>query len=188
MEASMKLVAASLVAALAMAGCGGGGSSPTDTATEDMGSDMSDAADTPVEPTPEVTPEVTPDPTEDPTTEPTTDPTTDTSTGGVVGDPCYSSTDCSDVPGAGRLCMNTIGGVLSFPGGYCSAVCTSSADCGAGAACVDLYGIDNYCLKECSAPADCRTSEGYDCTTLPSVTGGPYCVPPSPDPESTTDY
>ncbi|MBW2260374.1 MAG: hypothetical protein JRG91_00255 [Deltaproteobacteria bacterium] len=184
MNASVKLLVPGLAMALLLAGCGGNGSSPTDTATEDMGTDLSDAADTAVEPTPDVTPEVTPDPAPDSTS----DPAVDTSTGGIVGDSCYSSTDCSEVPGAGRLCMNTIGGILSFPGGYCSAVCTSSADCGAGAACVDLYGINNYCLKECSAPSDCRISEGYDCTTLPSVTGGPYCAPPSPDPESTTDY
>ena len=128
---------------LAAAGCGGDGvSTPSDTTTEDTGgSDLTDTTPTDTTP-PDTTPDTPPDTPPDTTPDTTPDVTPDSTTGGVVGDPCYSSSDCSDVPGAGRLCLNVVGGALSFPGGYCSAVCTSAADCGPGSDCVDLYGID----------------------------------------------
>lgn len=173
------------LALLLVIGCGGGGGpSPSDTGT-DTASDLVDTGvtDTSVTDTSVTDTGVTDTGVPDTDSDPDVDP----GTGGVVGDPCYAETDCAGVPGAGRMCLTSVAGVLSFPGGYCSAVCSSGADCGPGAACVELYGSD-YCLKECTSISECRASEGYDCTTLPGVTGGPYCVPPSPDPESTTDY
>jgi hypothetical protein len=171
---------------LVAGGCGGSDSStPTDTATEDTGPDLTDTIVPDTTPTDTIPADTTPADTTPPDT--IVDTGTDTAGSGCVGDPCYTSTNCTEVPGAGRLCMNTVGGVLSFPGGYCSAVCTSAADCGTGGDCVDLFGIDNYCLKRCSSGTDCRTSEGYECTTLPGGTTT-YCIPPSPDPETTTDY
>jgi hypothetical protein len=103
--------------------------------------------------------------------------------GGVVGDPCYSATQCGGVPGAGVTCLTSIMGYITFPGGYCSAVCTSDADCGPEGACVNLSDLGRYCLKRCTSGADCRTSEGYDCVV---VTGAPgtYCLPPMSSPES----
>jgi len=111
------------------------------------------------------------------------DPGTDPGSGGVVGDACSSITMCTGVPGSGRTCLTSIYGYVTFPSGYCSAICTSSMDCGTGGTCVDFMGYGNYCLKPCTSPYDCRTSEGYSCNSLPSGTGGTYCLPPI----STTD-
>jgi hypothetical protein len=190
MEVSMSLKAQTLVPAMTLVfglGCGGGGGSgPSgDTSTTDTASDLADT----ITPDTGVPDTGVPDTGVPDTGVPDTggDTAVDPGEDGVVGDPCYNETDCMSVPGAGRMCLTSVAGVLSFPGGYCSAVCTSGADCGPGAECVELYGSD-YCLKTCTSVSECRASEGYECTTLPGVTGGPYCVPPSPDPESTTDY
>ena len=118
------------------------------------------------------------DPGTDPGYDPGVDPGTDPGTGGVVGDACYSVTACMGVPGTGRTCLTSIYGYVTFPGGYCSAVCTSSSDCGTGGVCADFMGYGNYCLKSCTSPYDCRNSEGYSCNTLPSGSGGMYCLPP----------
>lgn len=103
---------------------------------------------------------------------------------GNVGDPCYTGTDCMGVPGSGRTCLTDISGFISFPGGYCSADCTSDGDCGTGGECVDFYGYASYCLKVCTSATDCRVSEGYACDRVP---GGPstttYCIPPMAGPD-----
>jgi hypothetical protein len=79
---------------------------------------------------------------------------------------------------------------VPFPGGYCSntteSSCTADADCGAGAGCfhpfegvsqmtidalnglglpfdINAFAKFALCLKTCTAPSDCRTSEGYEC-------------------------
>ncbi len=99
-------------------------------------------------------------------------------TGGIVGDPCASSASCTGVPGSGRMCLTNVFGYLEFPGGYCSATCTSAADCGPGGACVSvLFG--RYCLEACSSWFECRMSEGYSCRSL-FGSGSTYCLPPFP--------
>jgi len=149
----------------------------------DPSSDLTDITDLPVE--------TTDVPVETPTEVPTEVPTeiiAETvddggSTGGVVGDACYSATQCGGVPGAGVTCLTSIMGYITFPGGYCSAVCTSDMDCGTGGACVNLNDLGRYCLKRCTSAGDCRTSESYGCDV---VTGAPgtYCIPPMTSPES----
>ncbi len=113
------------------------------------------------------------------------DPPTDTpdATGGIVGDACYSATQCTGVPGAGRTCLTTLMGYITFPGGYCSATCTSAADCGTGAQCVNLMDLGQYCLKQCTSAAQCRTSASYTCTAV-SGAPGMFCIPPMSTPET----
>jgi len=85
-------------------------------------------------------------------------------------------------------------GYVEFPGGYCSADCTSDADCGDTdeGTCLNLY-IMTMCIKNCTESSECRESEGYTCGELPSMLGieGTFCIPPfeMPDmpPDATTD-
>jgi hypothetical protein len=119
------------------------------------------------------------------TTEVPVDTGPDGTGGGVVGDPCYSASQCGGVPGAGVTCLTSIMGYITFPGGYCSAVCTSAADCGVGAECVNLNDLGRYCLKRCSSPGECRTAEGYGCDVVTGA-AGTFCIPPFSSPES--DY
>lgn len=122
------------------------------------------------------TPADTPPP--DTTTETTPDPTGSA----AVGDPCYADVDCGGVPGSGRTCLDDIAGYATFPGGYCSATCTSGSECGPEGICVSLYGFGNYCLRRCSSLTDCRWFEGYTCSVLGS--GSPtVCIPPLPGPD-----
>ncbi|MBW2260516.1 MAG: hypothetical protein JRG91_00975 [Deltaproteobacteria bacterium] len=158
---------------------------PTNRDATDTGSDLLDVSDMPsdtVEVPPDVPTEVTPDLPADVIPEAVDD---GGSTGGVVGDACYSATQCGGVPGAGVTCLTSIMGYITFPGGYCSAVCTSDMDCGTGGACVNLNDLGRYCLKRCTSAGDCRTSESYTCDV---VTGAPgtYCIPPFTSPEAGT--
>jgi hypothetical protein len=122
------------------------------------------------------------DPAYDPGFDPGHDPGADPGGGGVVGDACYSATQCGGVPSSSRMCLTTVMGYVTFPGGYCSASCTSSMDCGTGGSCVNFMGYGSYCLKNCTTPYDCRVVEGYDCTTISTATGT-YCLPPISGPE-----
>jgi len=99
-------------------------------------------------------------------------------TGGVTGDPCSSVTQCSCVPSGARECLTTAIPYLTFGGGYCSARCSSTAECGMGATCSEVFGGQFYCFKVCSSAAQCRMVEGYVCTTLP-IMGDTrtYCLP-----------
>jgi hypothetical protein len=102
--------------------------------------------------------------------------------GGLTGDPCRRRADCMGVPGSGRMCLTTVFGYITFPGGYCSASCTAGWECGTGGTCADVFGIGNYCLKYCSSLFDCRFWEGYTCTTLSP--GSPtFCLPPLAGPD-----
>lgn len=162
---------------LLVAGCGG---------TVDHYSDNDGATD----PTMDIIPEPVSDPTSDSIPDPTTDPipdptsdwapdtTTDPGTGtGVVGDPCASDGDCGGIPSAEAFCLTSVGGYISFPGGYCSSYCTDDGPCGAGAVCVVMYSY-GICMQPCTSDTECRTAEGYTCNAIPYVTDAPYCVPP----------
>jgi len=96
--------------------------------------------------------------------------------GGIVGDGCSSWYDCTGMPTPGAECWTDIMGFLSFPGGYCSANCSSSWECGTLGECVDLSFI-SLCLRTCDYVEDCRETEGYDCMDMPFVGGGPFCLP-----------
>lgn len=80
--------------------------------------------------------------------------------------------------------LKVISGDVAFPGGYCSASCESSADCGPQAACpvveirAQLQGsplasafanLPAKCLKRCSDDGSCRQAEGYRCARVIDV-------------------
>jgi hypothetical protein len=170
-----------ILAILLLASCGGGSDVTGDTGADpgtDPGTDLSDLvgdpADDPVE-------DPVADPAADPGAETGEDPATDPGAGGVVGDPCTSSSDCSGVPEAPN-CLTVIpmgSRYFEFPGGYCSGDCADSDDCGAGAECVRFFGGMRVCMKSCTADSECRESEGYGCREHP-VDGGTFCMPPRP--------
>lgn len=63
-----------------------------------------------------------------------------------LGARCAGATECPD----GRCVTSG-----DFPGGICTKVCNSSADCPSGWECAsDSSGI---CLQKCSGPADCSS-------------------------------
>jgi hypothetical protein len=79
--------------------------------------------------------------------------------GDVVGGPCSATGGCA----AGSTCLET----TMYPGGTCSIVCTTQADCPNGTICVQESG--GTCLLSCSSAGDCR--DGYAClekSLLPS--------------------
>jgi hypothetical protein len=92
-----------------------------------------------------------------------------------VGQGCIEDRDCSGIPSPERTCLTDLMG-FTFPGGYCSARCTSSEDCGPGATCVDIM-VEQLCFKDCRGDDDCRVDEGYACMEMPYIGGGPYCLP-----------
>lgn len=201
-------------ALLVMAGCGGS-TSPygegDDTSTDLAG----DGADVLPDATPDAIPDPTPDPGADPIhdtiPDPTTDPLVDTGADvlpdpspdltpdgpdpdlpppeGNVGDPCRMDGDCMGVPSDARVCMSDFMGYVTLPGGYCTASCTSDAECGPLGECVSFYGAGEYCLRTCTAPYDCRVGEGYSCSELPGGMGdGTYCLPPFSSDDGPSDY
>jgi hypothetical protein len=97
-----------------------------------------------------------------------------------VGDPCTRTSQCTSVPTSSPVtCLREISyGSEStpFPGGYCSAACGESSDCGSGADCVG-WGPYLWCFKLCDSPDLCRVSEGYTCGILPDSPLARYCIP-----------
>ena len=97
---------------------------------------------------------------------------------GLTGDPCATPSQCNCVPSSSRECLTTLAGYLTFPGGYCSARCTSPTECGSGAHCAEVYTGASYCLKVCTSASQCRMAEGYSCTRIPmSSDTRTYCLP-----------
>jgi len=103
-----------------------------------------------------------------------------------VGDPCSVADACPNGGSGTTVCLTT------SPGGYCAVKdCAQHGhDCpndpglggtpGANSSqCVTL-AIGSYCMRNCSAPADCRT--GYTCASRPDASGHAavsVCVPTS---------
>lgn len=94
---------------------------------------------------------------------------------GATGDGCGGPNDCMLVPTDERQCLTELFSYL-FPGGYCSASCSTSMECGPGASCVDII-MDSLCFRDCFGDSDCRIDEGYTCMEMPFIGGGPYCLP-----------
>jgi len=173
----------------ALAACAGEDNGRQDQIVDQPAEDMT-ADDTLPPDIPDVAPDpdLVPDPIIDPVPDldvidvgpdPIVDPTDDGGcTVGVTGDPCSSATQCNCVPSSARECLTTLSGYVSFPGGYCSARCTSPADCGTGGNCAEITTGTRYCLKVCSSASQCRMAEGYTCTTIPmSSDTRTYCLP-----------
>ncbi len=95
---------------------------------------------------------------------------------GGLGDGCTGDWECGAVPSPMSYCAMDLLGFLSFPGGYCTASCSSDTECGPEGTCVDVW-FDSLCLLDCDFSEDCRLDEGYDCMDLPFFGGGPYCLP-----------
>lgn len=129
----------------------------------------------PVETSTEVDVHGEPDVRIDPIMEPEPEPII----GGTVGEPCRDEGDCAGVPGEGRTCLTHLSGYVYFPGGYCSASCTSSADCGPDSLCTDFFGFGHFCFLTCEEISDCRLHEGYECATVPGLTYELICIPPA---------
>jgi hypothetical protein len=84
-------------------------------------------------------------------------------TPGALGEACRTNSDC----GSGLTCSTAGQG---YPGGFCSAACTTSAGCAATAACTPI-GTQQLCTPSCTADSLCR--QGYGCC----ATLGDVCVP-----------
>jgi len=94
-------------------------------------------------------------------------------TGVPIGKECSGDADCS-----GGVCLSSdtdpfgLGG--GFPGGYCSAACTSR--CAAGAVCVGTSDANRHCMKQCTpgplGAGDCAERQEFTCNAL--QTGG-FC-------------
>lgn len=67
---------------------------------------------------------------------------------GAPGDACTSVTDCTG--GTDGICF------AGDPGGYCSEVCSSNADCPFGSHC----GSNGACFDTCGTDIDCRSQYG----------------------------
>jgi hypothetical protein len=96
-----------------------------------------------------------------------------------TGEACTTPADCAG--GANKSCILTTGNSLTWPGGYCSNTCTTTANdpnnqvnpsCPGNATCVGAGGTSGSCQLLCNA-GECRT--GYSCfNTGPGVS---TCAP-----------
>ena len=177
----MILLRISTVLLLAAAGCHGSVVLDAGSATDGDGSDL---AGDPAGETPSWDIPSEPDAVADPPLD--SEPREDAPAGGAVGDPCNVHSDCDGVPGEGRMCATELLGLCPFPGGYCSAVCTSDSECGVDGACLDVIGLDRYCFRRCARDEDCRLSESHRCDRMLDTESPTVCMPPSgcmPTPE-----
>ena len=79
-----------------------------------------------------------------------------------IGDACQTSLDCSSQ--GSRLCDRT------QPGGYCTLRGCEQGTCPDEAVCVKFRPMEErlattWCMAKCDGDGDCRTDEGYRCTT-----------------------
>lgn len=70
---------------------------------------------------------------------------------GLIGAACTENAQCNDGSCIGDL-----------PGGYCSKHCAADAGCPGGSVCF-ATGMEEVCLKTCTAADGCRMAEGYTC-------------------------
>jgi len=205
-RARAAILATAAAAWVLAAGCGSSTKASPDAQTDtgtDAGTDT--GTDMPVDTGTDAGTDTAPDPATDPGTDTAVDTAVDTGTdtavdtapdgplpdgspSGGVGDPCGSSADCMGVGSPGRFCLTDVAGYIYFPGGYCSAACASDGECGPDGDCVDFYSYGSYCLRSCAGSPDCRTAEGYFCSTIPGGDPGTYCLPPMSSPDGGVDY
>jgi hypothetical protein len=84
-----------------------------------------------------------------------------------VGAPCSGAT--AAVCGTEQNASCLAPPVDEFPGGYCNVdPCTAAEGhlCPIGSSCVQLYGENGQCFKDCATDADCRQSDGYFCLDM----------------------
>ncbi len=97
---------------------------------------------------------------------------------GGVGKACETNDDCTPWSEIEPVCQDSFAGMYDLPGGYCTAECTGTDECGSGAVCVSLM-VAYYCIKDCATTDECRTEDGYACREIPFIGGGTYCLPSS---------
>lgn len=174
------LTCLAFILALGLGACSDDNGGPSDTTQDETTSDP--VQDEVISEIPEISPDLPsePDVVEDPSPDPdaTDTPTEEFVPGeGEVGDACTSADDCGAYPASAKQCMTDLMGFITFEGGYCTASCTSAADCGDGANCVNVM-IASFCLKLCDSNSDCRMGENYECAELPYISdGNTYCLP-----------
>ncbi len=79
---------------------------------------------------------------------------------GSVGGSCAQGSDC-----LGGVCLTP--SANGWPGGYCSAWCTTDDDCGTGNVCAEKNGAGRgVCVAGCTTTADCGGRAGYACSDL----------------------
>ncbi|MEM9070106.1 MAG: hypothetical protein AAGE52_16485 [Myxococcota bacterium] len=113
----------------------------------------------------------------------------DSATGGGagIGEACAVDSDCTNPPDA--RCFTEVTNPLtgetlaSYPNGFCSKGCETTADCGTGddVTCVTQSSSGGgggsssmLCTTSCTSDAECRQAEGYRCQML---LGFGFCTP-----------
>ncbi|MFO0592135.1 MAG: hypothetical protein U0441_31620 [Polyangiaceae bacterium] len=91
--------------------------------------------------------------------------TTTTTPGLADGSPCTSNEEC-----AGTFCISQ--GEYGWPYGYCTGACNSLIVCEDPASTCVTFSAGGFCLKSCSAPADC--GPGQTCFD-PMDGSQPFC-------------
>ena len=77
-----------------------------------------------------------------------------------IGQRCTDDSMCGTSPYA---CQ-----VTTYPGGYCDKSCGTDGDCPLDAVCASTR-----CRRKCTAPSECRETEGYTCRTIGATS--PFC-------------
>ena len=93
---------------------------------------------------------------------------------GVIGEACAGVYECAG--GADAFCIQEAQG---WRAGYCSASCTSNADCPAGSHCGNQNPTTGagLCVADCTGDGDCR-ADGYTCFDWDSSTvASTECAP-----------
>lgn len=105
---------------------------------------------------------------------------------GVVGKKCALDSDCGGTGGvcAQELTGGVFGQLFGGPGptrGYCTAVCTTDAECGEGGLCFGYFPQfgPGECRRPCSMDSDCGRDDDYECATLtmPPLMVGNMSIP-----------
>jgi hypothetical protein len=116
-----------------------------------------------------------------------------------IGDDCKTALDCSSQ--GSRLCDRT------QPGGYCTIKGCEDGTCPEESVCVKFRPraerlAVSYCMFKCDGRGDCRSGDGYECTTAADFGTGHgmdaevlgresqrFCAVPAlaPEPESSED-
>jgi hypothetical protein len=91
---------------------------------------------------------------------------------------------CEQGDCASGLCLEQLGEV-EVPGGMCSDECMWGENpgdpdtCADGEVCLKYNPTNEYlCFQNCTAHADCREDEGYECMCLDFFCIAAACVPP----------
>ena len=86
-----------------------------------------------------------------------------------IGDECETALDCSQ--SGSRTCDRT------QPGGYCTIRGCERSTCPEEAVCVKFRPQEErlavtYCMLQCEDDDDCRSDEGYQCTSMATLGNG----------------